>query len=149
MRIRVEGFDLPGRSCGPSPQRPGGHDNIHVAVQGRRGPDDVRGLVAGDAASAVWELEVTVVKPPPSADVRGPEVHGRPGERWIYLTWGTVSDLGEFRMFKRGKVMVADVPDDVMAAACSSGVLVGRLALTNERGQPGCGRPVWSAPPSG
>jgi hypothetical protein len=147
VRIHLEGHDLPGRSCGPSPQQPGGHHNIHVALQGRKGAEDVRGLVPGDAPSATWDLEVTVVKPPPGADVRGPEIQGRPGERFIYLPWGELSEAGEFRMFKRGKVMLAEVPDDVMASACAGGVLVGRLALTNERGQPGCGPVTWSAQP--
>jgi hypothetical protein len=32
MRIRIEATELPGRSFGPSPQRPGGHKNVHVAV---------------------------------------------------------------------------------------------------------------------
>jgi hypothetical protein len=145
MRIRLEGYDLPGRSCGPSPQQPHGHHNIHVAVQGRKGSGDVRGLVPGDARSAAWDLEVTMVKHPPGGDVRGPEIQGRPGERFIYLPWGELTEAGEFRMFKRGKVMLADVPDDVMACAYASGLLVGRLALTNERGQPGCGPAVWSA----
>lgn len=145
MRIHLEGYDLPGRSCGPSPQQPGGHHNIHVAVQGRKGSDDVRWLVPGDASLAVWDLEVSVIKQPPGADVRGPEIQGRPGERFIYLPWGEVSGTGAFRMFKRGKLMLADISDDVMASACAGGVLIGRVRLTNERGQPGCGPPAWSA----
>jgi hypothetical protein len=35
VQIRIEGTDLPGASCGPSPDPPGGYHNIHVAVQRR------------------------------------------------------------------------------------------------------------------
>ena len=33
MRIRIEAVEFPGSTCGPSPQRPEGHFNIHVGVQ--------------------------------------------------------------------------------------------------------------------
>src|SRR5581483_8217168 len=103
-----------GRSCGPSPDRPQGHDNIHVAVQGKKGQTDLLGLTPGDAREAVWDLECIVVKPPPGADLRGPHIQGRPGERFVYLSWGVVSD-GAFSMFRRAKLMLAEVPDSVMA----------------------------------
>ena len=35
--IRIEGTDLPGRACGPGPDFPDGHHNIHVAAQGPEG----------------------------------------------------------------------------------------------------------------
>jgi hypothetical protein len=53
--IRIEGFDLPGRTCGPEPDYPGGHHNVHVAVQGRKGQADLLGLVPADVASATWQ----------------------------------------------------------------------------------------------
>src|SRR3954470_15071040 len=92
--IRIEGFDLPGLSCGPSPDRPGGHHNIHVAVQGRKGTDDLLGLVAADATGAVWELPCEFVGPPPSTDVRGPQIQGSPNKRFVYLSWGVVDAPG-------------------------------------------------------
>ena len=51
VRIHIEGTDLPGRSCGPSPDRPGGHQNIHVGVQRRNKPDEWLELQPGDAES--------------------------------------------------------------------------------------------------
>lgn len=152
MLIRIEGTDLPGRSCGPAPESPGGHHNIHVAVQGRKGPHDLCGLVPGDAPAAHWELECTVVSPPPAADLRGPQIQGPPGRRFIYLSWGVVEDGGAFRMFRRAKLRLDQVPDEVMSAACRSGLLVGRLPLSDERGNPRCAAVpgaaiTWDAPP--
>src|ERR1700678_2783055 len=49
--IRIEGSDLPGSSCGPGPDYPDGHHNIHVAVQGRKGQQDLFGLVPADVQS--------------------------------------------------------------------------------------------------
>jgi hypothetical protein len=83
-------------------------------------------------------------------DVRGPHIQGRPGERFIYLSWGSVGDDGRFTMFRRAKLMLAEVPADVLAAAAASGTLVGTLGLTNAKGHPLCARVkppqiYWSA----
>jgi hypothetical protein len=85
MEIRIEGSQLPGASCGPSPERPGGHHNIHVAVQRRNKPKELLGLTRGDASNASWTLEV-------DDDLRGPYVQGRRGEEFVYLSWGVVDD---------------------------------------------------------
>src|ERR1700677_2199864 len=45
--IRIEGTDLPGRLCGPSPERPGGHQGIHVGVQRRNKPGELLGVTVG------------------------------------------------------------------------------------------------------
>ena len=43
------------------------------------------------------------------AHFRGPAVHGKRGERFLYLTWGDVGPAGEFAMFRRAKLMFADI----------------------------------------
>jgi len=138
VRIRIEGHDPPGRHCGPGPDFPDGHVNIHVAVQGRRGPDDLFGLVPGDEDAPVWELECTLVSPPPKADLRGPQIQGGPGGRFIYLTWGVVDGEGSFRMFRRAKIWLDGVPPAVMAVACETGRLTGRIGLADGKGWPIC-----------
>ena len=96
----VEGHDLPGLSCGS-------HTGVHVGVQLRREPHE---QVPADAASARWEIDMEVVDRDGDIDFRGPAVQGRRGERFVYLTWGEVG--GEtFEMFRRAKLMLADVPD--------------------------------------
>ena len=150
MLIRVEGSDLPGRTCGPGPDFPDRHHNIHVAVQGRKGQQDLYGLVAADNESVSWELDCTIVSPPPATDLRGPTIQGSPGRRFIYLSWGVVDDAGRFTMFRRAKLWLDAVPVTVMASACEGGLLVGQLGLTDDKGWPLCAsvrppRIVWSA----
>ncbi len=53
---------------------------------------------------------------------------------------GTVDAAGVFTMFRRAKLMLDSVPDDVLAAAASDGLLVGRLGLTDANGGPLCAR---------
>ena len=136
MRIRIEGSDLPGR-------RPGGEadalrlGNVHVGVQRKA---EVVDRVPADAPAAVWTFEVTVREADGLFDVGGPFVHGRPGARFLYLSWGAVDD-GGFAMFRRAKLLFGDVPGDALRAAASGGrVLVGRLGLTDAQGGPRCAR---------
>jgi Family of unknown function (DUF5990) len=150
MLIRIEGFDLPGRTCGPGPDYPNGHHNIHVAVQGRRGQQDLYGPVAADVSSVVWELRGDVASPPPSLDLRGPQIHGGPGRRFIYVTWGVVDDTDVFTMFRRAKLWLNAVSTAVMASAYTHDLLVGRLGLSDDDGWPLCAsvrppRIEWSA----
>lgn len=149
MLIRIEGADLPGDSCGPGPDFPEGHHNIHVAIQGRKGQQDLFGLTRADASSVVWELDCEVVTPPPDADLRGKQIQGSPGKRFIYITWGVVGTSGSvgnsgavdwsgFRMFRRAKLLLDAVPPDVMRSACDKGALNGRLRLADDTGWPIC-----------
>ncbi|WP_305790174.1 DUF5990 family protein, partial [Symbioplanes lichenis] len=93
MRIRIEGSDLPGR-------RSGGEAHtlrlrgVHVGVQ-RTGPGRqvaIAGLIPVDAEAAVWAIEVTSREIDGLLDVGGPWVHGRPGARFLYLSWGVPGD---------------------------------------------------------
>jgi hypothetical protein len=134
MRIRIEGGDLPGR-------RPGGEalrrDNVHVGVQRRT---EVIDRFPADAQSASWEFDVTSREIDDLLDVGGPYVHGRPGSRFVYLSWGTVGD-DDFAMFRRIKLMFGDIPTELLRRAHDGGgVLVGRLGLSDGRGAPRAAR---------
>jgi hypothetical protein len=150
VEIRIEASALPGRSCGPGPDAPGGHDHIHVAVQRRARPAELLGLVPGDAPSATWTLEATAPLTPAGRDLKGPYIQGPPGARFIYLNGGQVDQPGNFVMFRRAKLMFDAVGPDLREAAPRSGLLVGRLGLTDNQGNPLCAavRPpviAWSA----
>ena len=156
MRIRIEGADLPGRSCGPSPDVPEGYRNIHVGIQRRGKRDELLGLTPGDAPSATWTFECQLSRSAEPdrdgavADVKGPYIQGPPGGRFIYLNWVTVDDSGAARLFRRAKLWLDGVPPAVLSAAAGTGLLVGRLGLTDPKGNPTCsaGRPPtieWSA----
>jgi hypothetical protein len=150
VTLTLRGEDLPGRSCGGPPGTPA-YDNIHVAVQRRAKPGELLGLTPGDAPDARWDL---VCRARPARDggteLTGPYVQGGPGERFVYLSWGTVADGGAFTMFRRAKVMLGAIDPDVLAAAVRSGRLTGTLGLTDAKGHPTCARVVppavrWAA----
>jgi hypothetical protein len=77
---------------------------------------------------------------------RGSTCAGRPstaggGGRFLYLTWGDVGADGSFVMFRRAKLMVADIEPSLLAdAAGTGGSLHADIGLTDERGGPRCAR---------
>ena len=127
MRIRIDAYDLPGRH---STQ----HRDIHVGVQRRGDSTDVLDVVAADIAAASWQFEATTGVTDSGIDVRGPYVQGRPGDRFIYLSWGTYVDA-RFTMFGRSKLLLAAVDGATLAAAVESGLLSGRVGLRDEKGR--------------
>lgn len=68
----------------------------------------------------------------------GPYIQGGPGRRFIYLSWGVVGEDGTFTMFRRAKLMLDAVPADVAQQAVDSGLLVGLVGLSDDRGNPVC-----------
>jgi Family of unknown function (DUF5990) len=136
LDVRIVGTDLPGRDwCDP---RSDGlqYENVHVGVQRRQ---DVVDWFPSDASIAVWELTIDTVPKDGAIDFRGPSVHGKPGDRFLYLSWGTVDDDGNFEMFRRAKLMLDAVDDKIVRAAQRAGNrLVGTLALTGGDGGPRC-----------
>jgi hypothetical protein len=139
MRIRIEGKKLPGRHSAGGGNFPG-YDNIHVGIQRRNRPEDVVDLFAADSPAAVWTFDATVVAGLPEPDIRGPYIQGSPGQRFIYLSWGTVDPESRFTMFRRAKLMLADIAPDIVAAAQNLGQLTARLTLTDAKGHPVCAR---------
>ena len=118
MRLLIHGHGLPGLTCGP-------HPNIHIGLQVRGAPV---GLVPADAAAADWVTEIRTG----DGDFRGPAVPGKKGERFVYLTWGTVAG-DSFSMFRRAKLMLADLPADADEVTVD-------VDLTDEHGMPRCAR---------
>ena len=126
MQVIVIGRELPGA-------RWSGHQRIGVGLQVRADPD---GVVPGDAAEARWETEVRLVE----GDFRGPAVHGKRGERFLYLSWGDLAPDG-FAMFRRAKLVLDRVDPGLVDRADRDGVaLVAEVSLTDEKGGPRCAR---------
>ncbi|MDI9949670.1 DUF5990 family protein [Rhodococcus sp. IEGM 1305] len=149
MQLVIEATDLPGSSCPAGANFPG-YDNIHVAVQRRGAHGDLLGLQSGDATAARWVLDCTVTPTPTGLDITGPYVQGRPGARFVYLSWGTLDADGRFDMFRRAKLMWDAVDPATADAASAAGRITARLGLTDARGNPLCAavRPPlveWSA----
>jgi hypothetical protein len=149
VRIRIMGSNLPGLACGAAGNFPG-YENIHVAVQRHNRPSELLGLVPGDARSAEWSIDCDVVDTTNGVDFEGPYLSGRPHERFIYLSWGSLAEDGTFAMFRRAKLWLDRLDRDVVEVARESGLLVGELGLSDARGHPLCAsvRPPlirWSA----
>jgi hypothetical protein len=138
MIIEIEGRNLPGRSCRPGP---GGeqYDNVHVGP-GSRG--EAIDLVPGDAASARWRVEVRPVRTDGGRlDFRGPLVDGKRGDRYLYLNWGTVPNDGSFKLFRRAKISLSELPPELLEAALTGEAkLAATVDLTDGKGNPTCAR---------
>ncbi|MGI8791831.1 MAG: DUF5990 family protein [Acidimicrobiales bacterium] len=135
MKVVIIGHELPGRTfCDLSGRE---LTNVHVGVQLGKDPAH---LIAGDAAATRWVVDVREVEVDDGVDFRGPAVHGKRGERFLYLTWVDVDVAGGFEMFRRAKLMLDRVPAEIMAEGMATGVLVARVSLTDAKGGPRCAR---------
>jgi hypothetical protein len=128
MRIHLVGHDCPTLA------------GVTVGVQ--RGAEAVD-LLPAAGGELTWLLEAHVVDGP---DLRGPFVHGRPGHRFLYLSWQHQST-----MFRRAKLMLDAIAPDLLTDASGTG-LRARFSLAMPDGSPLCAavRPpeiVWSAIP--
>jgi Family of unknown function (DUF5990) len=147
--VRIVGTELPGRRC--ADPRPDGlvYENVHVGLQRRR---EVIDIIPGDASSAEWNLTLEPSFRDGELDFRGPFAQGRRGDRFLYLSWGSVDAAGRFEMFRRAKLMLdAVTPELVQAAGRPGHRLVATLGLTDTcDGMPRCAavRPpviTWTA----
>jgi hypothetical protein len=128
MRVEVIGRDCP--------VLPG----VTVGIQRR---SDVVDEQPADGGGPRWVIDVEVS----GADLRGPYVHGRPGARFLYLSW----QAPDSTRFRRAKLMFDAVPIDVLQAARDA-TLRADVSLAMPDGSPICAavRPptiTWSAAP--
>jgi hypothetical protein len=133
MLLQIQGHRLPG----PVWQSDDTHyDNVHVGIQVGKEP---RELVRADSQTSSWWIPIEVVARAGGLDFRGPAVQGRPGARFVYLTWGDVAEDGSFTMFRRAKLMLADL-EPLIAGAGDTRQVIARVDLTDECGGPRCAR---------
>ena len=92
--------------------------------------------------SARWELDVRVVTgSDASVDFKGRAVHGKRGDRFLYLTWGNVDDDECFQMFRRAKLMLNRIDRELVNSAEQlQRPLVGVVRLRDANGAPRCAR---------
>jgi hypothetical protein len=140
--VRIVGRRPPGLSWS-------GRTGIHVGVQ--RG-GEVVGLVRGDSADAIFDIEITIdVDERGVPDFRGPYVHGRRGERFVYLSFGEVDDTGAFAMFRRLKLHLTPLTEQPLTQPNGADALARAkrieavLELTDPKGRPVAAsvRPPW------
>jgi hypothetical protein len=129
MLLQIDGHHLPGSVWRSGDEH---HDNVHVGIQVGKEP---RELVRGDAPTSSWTIPIEVVERDGGPDFRGAAVQGGPGARFIYLTWGDVADDGSFAMFRRAKLMLAD-----LGPLAAAGHVIAQVDLTDDCGGPRCAR---------
>jgi hypothetical protein len=146
VSVVVRGHTMPGRALVTAEA----HENIHVGVQRK---EDVVEHKPGDASEVEWRFDVDVVADGAGGpyDFKGPYVHGKKGDRFLYLCWGDVDAKGHFHRFRRAKLMLAAVDASIVRDAIARGALLATLAMTLPDGTPVCAaqrppRIVWSAP---
>ncbi|MDQ1403202.1 MAG: hypothetical protein QOG03_1518, partial [Actinomycetota bacterium] len=120
--------------------------NVHVGIQRGKEPID---YVPGDADEARWRFDATVKEGKVGLDLGGPYIQGRPGDRFIYLSWLQVSD-GFAGMFRRAKLMLKPAAPTIAEAVAAGKMLRAEVALTMADGSPRCAAVVppvitWSA----
>ena len=127
LNIRIVGERLPGRTFEE-------HTNVHVGVQ--RG-DEVVQQQPADAPSVKFAFGIVLRETDDGLDFRSPFVHGKPGERFLYLSWGDVdADTAAFTMFRRAKLLLSALPQGLVTP--TTGTLEGYLTLTDAKGGPLC-----------
>jgi uncharacterized protein DUF5990/uncharacterized protein DUF5655 len=150
VRVVIEGTDLPGLSCHPAPDGTG-YRNVHVALHGTGKEESgltvpgkpwrVTEPFPGDAGSARWQLEVSVLHREEGFDFGGPYVRGDKTDRHLGLAWGEVMDDGVFHLFRGAKLRLVDVDHDLIERATRPGrILIARVRLTDQKGNPICAR---------
>jgi hypothetical protein len=143
VEIVIRGTGGPGRRCTTDTE----HVNVHVGLQRGKDPDELR---PGDVDATEWRITAEVSERDGVPDFRGPHVQGRPGARFVYLTWGEVGNDGTFAMFRRAKLPLSRVDSPLIEQAGKAGaVLVAAVALTGADGGPVCATPgadrlAWS-----
>ena len=132
MLLQIRGHHLPSRVWRSHNEH---YDNVHVGIQVGKAP---RELVRGDAETSVWTIPIEVVGREGGLDFRGTAVQGRPGARFVYLTWGDVAEDGSFTMFRRAKLMLADLAP--LITGNRDQTIVATVDLTDDCGGPRCAR---------
>ena len=125
VKIEIRGHHLPGRTW-QSEGRGAGQTSTSRCRSAR-----TRSVSSPATCwSAKWDVDVQVVTGDDGAlDFKGPAVHGKRGERFLYLTWGDVGPDESFAMFRRAKLMLNHVDADLVSRA----ERLGRAVVANDR----------------
>lgn len=127
LNVKIIGERLPGQTFAE-------HTNVHVGVQ--RG-DEVVQIQPAEGSSVKFTFGIVLRELEDGGlDFRSPFVHGKPGDRFFYLSWGDVGADGTFTMFRRAKLMLSAVPSGLVTA--KTGSIEAYLSLTDDKGGPVC-----------
>ena len=136
----------------PPPNPAGDHDLV-FGIQRNK---EVEQLTI--SATTQFEVEIGLVVNDGAIDFRGPYVHGPRGDRFLYVVWGARSPGEDFERFARAKLMLGDIPAELLPTAPeiaaaneaaneaadadgrrAGNPLVCTMEATNEKGHPASG----------
>lgn len=110
------------------------HGVAHLGISRRA---EVLDIVSTEESGARFRATVDVIDKPAGWDFRGPYVFGKPGERFLYLNWGSRTVHGwHSGNGGRIKLHLGFVSHADLEAAIAGGTLVAELTLCNEAGEP-------------
>jgi hypothetical protein len=137
VNFRIVGRKLPGIKFGPSQGAYVERKPVYLGIQKKK---EVVNLVAGNARRAIFDFPVDVIFENHSVDYRGPFVHGKKGDRFLYLSWGELEDE-KFTMFRRAKLHLSGINRSELKQSIGEPkhfveVIVD---LTDQKGGPVCG----------
>lgn len=97
--------------------------------------------VISDGREVVLEPQVTAAGEGPALNFTGPFVRRSGAEKHVYFCVGTLAGQHDSPWTRRGKVMLADLPPELVARALDEGrVLEARFAGKARDGGPACAR---------
>jgi len=112
-----------------------GH-GVLFGLQSKHGVDDP----VPATASTDFHTKIDVRTTADGVDFAGEHVHGRRGDRFIYLSWGLPDQTEPFVMFARAKIKLAQISPDLLERALEHRQgLRAELQATDGKGQPASG----------
>jgi Family of unknown function (DUF5990) len=139
LNFRIIGTDLPGMKFARSQGALVDREPIFLGVQKQ---NEVIDRVRGDASCAVFNFQIEVSSKAGELDFRGPFVHGRKGDRFLYLSWEEQGKDGSFTMFRRVKLPLSAINAKDLKRSLFSGspkLVEAKVELTGEDHGPLCG----------
>ena len=109
-------------------------DNVHVGVQMQRDPGQ---LGRADESESLWKIDVDVLWYEGVVEFRGPKVQGKRGDRFIYLTWATLTPTTGSRNSDRPSRCLIESSWGSIESAMDAGRLRAVMNLTGDDGGPG------------
>jgi hypothetical protein len=126
ITLKIRCHNLPGVQVGE-------RTAVRLGIQKRQ---EVIEDVAADVEEAIFFAPIRVeFKDTDVADFYGPFVHGKPGERFLYLCWGERNGK-QWEGFSRAKLQLLPIPHTLLfRASDNNSPLEVSLTMTDEKGK--------------
>ncbi|MFK7916516.1 MAG: DUF5990 family protein [Ilumatobacter sp.] len=110
-------------------------DGVRFGLQPKRGTVEH----SGAHRTTSFHTELDLRAEGTSFDFAGAHVHGRRGDRFLYVSWGVPDSDGPFVMFARAKVKLNSIDNALLDRIGDDIIMVAEFQATNLAGQPASG----------